>query len=257
MSRLTALSSTSRILDGVSHRGAARLMLRANSTCASVPVLSVTRPTCATTSAASLFRRRSKLVLRNTMLDLQPIRMLSHDSVSSVLPEHPPTPPYPCPFLTTEEIETYLGPLYVRAWSVHRSDPGPKNKPAPELVKRFTFSTPDKLGAFLRDLAEITERENHHAVQEVSHDPPSVVIKVHTHYGLRPARSADEPRRVRVQPGITLRDVRFAYLVEHAFSEYVARREAGNATMMSSPSPEEQPRTAEALEARRGESGGV
>ncbi|OJT03351.1 hypothetical protein TRAPUB_6020 [Trametes pubescens] len=170
-------------------------------------------------------------------------------------PELPPPPPFPCPFLTDDEIATYLGPLYAREWTVQPSDPKATKKPSPELVKRFAFSTFNELNAFLHlDLLDITQSENHHARQDITPDPPSLIVRVHTHSGLRPARHAEEPRRARVQPGITLRDVRFVYLLEQRLAARggtaAVRSEAENM-----PSADEQPRSVAAVEARRGLSG--
>ncbi|KAI0649202.1 hypothetical protein C8Q79DRAFT_498317 [Trametes meyenii] len=138
----------------------------------------------------------------------------------SNLPDLPRAPPYPCPFLTEEETDTYLEPLYARAWVSQDYESSHKSTLTKELAKRFTFPDTQALGRFLQDLKVITDSENHHALQDVSQDPPSVIIKVHTHSALRPASYAEEPRRARVQPGITLRDVRFAYLVEERYSTY-------------------------------------
>ncbi len=93
----------------------------------------------------------------------------------------------------------------------------------------------------------------HHARQDITPDPPSLIVRVHTHSGLRPARHAEEPRRARVQPGITLRDVRFAYLLEQRLAARGGAAERSEAEDM--PSTDEQPRSAAAVEARRGLSG--
>ncbi|CDO74956.1 hypothetical protein BN946_scf184945.g28 [Trametes cinnabarina] len=106
--------------------------------------------------------------------------------------------------------------------------------------------------AFLEDLKEVTDSENHHAVQDVASSPPSVTIRVHTHSGLRPASIPDEPRKGRVQPGITLRDIRFAYLIEDRFAKYaVADGQSERSRVSSGALEEEQPNSAEALERRR------
>ncbi len=78
-------------------------------------------------------------------------------------------------------------------------------------------------------------------------DPPSIVIRVHTHSGLRPASHPGERRKDRVQPGITLRDVRFAHLVELALVDGVPAhyRELTPSDIAA------QPRSAEGVEARR------
>ncbi|TFK84083.1 hypothetical protein K466DRAFT_589212 [Polyporus arcularius HHB13444] len=160
-------------------------------------------------------------------------------------PELPPAPRYPCPFLTEEEINTYLTPLYRRSWTVQPSSHGPTKKAAPELVKRFDFSSGSQVGEFLERVGWVQESENHHETREVNES--SVTIRVHTHSGLRPASHPEEPRKRRVCPGITLRDVRFAYLLEGAAEGCGCVQSRGRYGML----PEEQPRSAEAVEARR------
>ncbi|KAI9057308.1 hypothetical protein FKP32DRAFT_1598400 [Trametes sanguinea] len=162
---------------------------------------------------------------------------------ASELPQLPPAPAYPCPFLTDEEIKHYLIPLYERGWTVQPSQTA--KKPAPELVKRFEFeSNSTSLKGFLEDINDVTEGENHHAALSTGSSPPSVTVRVHTHSGLRPASHPDEARKGRVQPGITLRDVRFAYLLEQRHANY------SDAVVVEVPE-EEQPTSAEALERRR------
>ena len=72
----------------------------------------------------------------------------------------PDAPSYPCPFLTDEEVQTYLTSLYARCWTVQPSTPGDKNKAAPELVKTFAFSSSQELDRFLRRVDDITRSEN-------------------------------------------------------------------------------------------------
>ncbi|KAJ8495970.1 hypothetical protein ONZ51_g1402 [Trametes cubensis] len=118
------------------------------------------------------------------------------------------------------------------------------------------FSSNASLESFKRDYEQVTTSENHHAVREYADMPPSVTIKVHTHQALRPAAYPDEPRPRRKLPGITLRDVRVAYLLEGHFARYV--RSGGEeelASLRPSTSVEDQPNTAEAIEARRVSSG--
>lgn len=80
-----------------------------------------------------------------------------------------------------------------------------------------------------------------------------MVVRVHTHSGLRPAHHAEEPRRARAQPSITLRDVRFAYLLEQRLAVRGGAAEPAGAE--EAPLAEEQPRSAAKVEARRQSSG--
>ncbi|KAI8980121.1 hypothetical protein BD414DRAFT_493693 [Trametes punicea] len=211
------------------------------------PHLAVYRPLTTATGHFAIGSPRTPSVVRARFTSGIP-----HEPLD--LPHLPPAPRYPCPFLTDEEIQTHLVPLYERAWTIQPSSSN--STPAPELVKRCEFTSEAALGLFLDDLKEITASENHHAVQETTSSPPSVTIRVHTHSGLRPATHPDEPRRTRVQPGITLRDVRFACLAEERFAKYVTSgRGIERSSMVSTVQEEEQPRSAEALEARRWASG--
>lgn len=56
----------------------------------------------------------------------------------------------------------------------------------------------------------------HHATKEITRDPAAVVVRVHTHSALRPPSNSSDSETVqgRKQPGITLRDIRFAYLLD-------------------------------------------
>ncbi|KAI0775279.1 hypothetical protein BD413DRAFT_534697 [Trametes elegans] len=132
------------------------------------------------------------------------------------LPPLPPAPPYPCPVLTEEEIQHFVQPLLNRSWSK-------KALPAAEstegripsvLEKVFSFEHRAALDAFLQDVQDVTEAENHHADLDVKPEGPAVIVSVHTHTALWPPQYEGEKRRARVKPGLSLRDVRFAMLLE-------------------------------------------
>ena len=80
--------------------------------------------------------------------------------LDKLLPELPSAPPYPCPFLTDEDVQTYLLPLYPRGWTVQPSKTGDDNKRAPELVKAFAFENSSQLEEFLRKATDVTNAEN-------------------------------------------------------------------------------------------------
>ncbi|TBU50417.1 hypothetical protein BD309DRAFT_945523 [Dichomitus squalens] len=163
------------------------------------------------------------------------------------LPGLPPAPPYPCPFLTDEEITTYLLPLYSRGWTVRPSKTSGGNKPAPELVKAFSFESRSNLDGFMLKVSELTQSENHHPTIDDSSDEATRTIRVHTHSGLRPASHPGERRKDRVQPGITLRDIRYAYLFEDLFE----RCEGARYRELERSDIRAQPTSPEAIEARR------
>ncbi len=110
-----------------------------------------------------------------------------------------------------------------------------------ERERRHTPASPSSVS----ELTDPSVYVQHHGTQDVNES--SVTIRVHTHSGLRPASQPEEPRKRRVRPGITLRDVRFAYLLEGAADGCGFVQSRGRYGML----PEEQPRSAEAVEARR------
>ncbi|PCH42522.1 hypothetical protein WOLCODRAFT_72172, partial [Wolfiporia cocos MD-104 SS10] len=119
------------------------------------------------------------------------------------LPELPPAPDYPCSYLTQADINTYLLPLYHRAWVVGSSEYSrevsgpPLPNASPELAKQFWFQQGNHEAA-------LTFRRE---IQEIQSDEP-----LPTSPGRQPP----------MRPGITLRDVRLAMLIERAFERHLA-----------------------------------
>ncbi|KAI0787728.1 hypothetical protein C8Q74DRAFT_626587 [Fomes fomentarius] len=134
----------------------------------------------------------------------------------------PPAPKWPCPWLNEEENSRYLRPLVdshgwrTRAIALEVKLNENKAGTSTELEKRFTFDTVDVLDKFLEDMKSLESSEKHHATKEITRDPAAVVVRVHTHSALRPpSNSSDsETMQERKQPGITIRDIRFAYLLD-------------------------------------------
>ena len=109
-----------------------------------------------------------------------------HPTHSFDLPDLPSVPPYPCPFLTDEEIKTYLEPLYLRSWTVQPSDPEHSKTPAPELVKSFKFSSESAAREFLEDFVQWVEtREN---VRTLSPEHVASTNTPRAHSTMRPRR---------------------------------------------------------------------
>ncbi|KAI0710216.1 hypothetical protein C8Q76DRAFT_798960 [Earliella scabrosa] len=89
-----------------------------------------------------------------------------------------------------------------------------------EIEKRFTFPSLAALDEFLENVSVLETREKHHATKEVTREShePTVVLRSHTHSALRPPLDPSETAQDRAHPGITLRDIRFAYGVEGLLS---------------------------------------
>lgn len=73
----------------------------------------------------------------------------------------PPRQPYPCPWLTKSDVDTYVIPLVTRGWRVVPSDNGPSE--GVMLGKKMEFATGDDLDNFaerlrvLMDQAHVSE----------------------------------------------------------------------------------------------------
>ncbi|KZT73564.1 hypothetical protein DAEQUDRAFT_662081 [Daedalea quercina L-15889] len=144
------------------------------------------------------------------------------------LPSLPEAPKYPCPYLTEQEIAMYLQPLYEQGWFIGSSEfmkdkrLGREVEYAPQLVKIFRFSPThpehrEALLAFMESVSQMQTAENHHC--NVLVDGESVQIRTHTH-SARPLPNTNE-ENPRERPGITLRDVRLAILVEQLFHDHL------------------------------------
>ena len=81
------------------------------------------------------------------------------------LPELPPAPPYPCPFLTATDMYTYVLPLYRFGWGISRVPINTSSKkptpPATRLSKRIITANPDIAGKLVKGITNtVIEPEN-------------------------------------------------------------------------------------------------
>jgi hypothetical protein len=77
----------------------------------------------------------------------------------NALPELPSSPRYPCPHLTSDEVQNYLGPLYARGWGVYTKIPT-QDKPASlMLAKDVSFVWHFPLEEFLIVLNALIKKE--------------------------------------------------------------------------------------------------
>ncbi|KAI0951335.1 hypothetical protein AcW1_008402 [Taiwanofungus camphoratus] len=169
------------------------------------------------------------------------------------LPALPAAPRYPCPYLTDEEISQYLMPLYCRAWFVGSSEwlrdyNQAPNRSSPELVKTFHFHEHEHAVKFVDQVEVIHSSENHHST--ISLSDREAHIRIHTHEA-RPPKDPNTEKLPKKLPGITLRDVRLAILLEHVFQGYLSRDE-GDVRSQRPPGPiHMEPSTIEEIEGRR------
>lgn len=74
----------------------------------------------------------------------------------SELPKLPPRQPYPCPWLTKSDVDTYVIPLVARGWRVVPADNGPSE--GVMLGKRMEFATADDLENFVERLGVLMDQ---------------------------------------------------------------------------------------------------
>ncbi|OBZ72376.1 hypothetical protein A0H81_07989 [Grifola frondosa] len=166
----------------------------------------------------------------------------------------PPAPKWPCPHLTDAEITEHLVPLYTKGWTIRtRTLKDPQTEtPTPELAKKFLFRSPKGATAFLRGVDYLADLEHHHPETKTETEPErgcTVDLAVHTHSAIRPSNQPGESVDDRSQPGVTLRDVRYANLCELLFAIHVARNQGLRGECVKDPA--RQPATAAELEALR------
>ncbi|EMD31305.1 hypothetical protein CERSUDRAFT_119863 [Gelatoporia subvermispora B] len=166
-----------------------------------------------------------------------------YDIVSELL--LPPLPAKPLrkstTHLTSEEIQDYLEPLYSRGWVVYSSQraygsspyspDASEGGPSPELVKGLWFRSNASAVRFLRTALDIAEKENHHPTH-ISLISRHIILRMHTHEAV-PNEELSHVVQDPVVPGITLRDVRLAYLLENAYVHAVINRETLNTSRMT------------------------
>ncbi|TCD65341.1 hypothetical protein EIP91_002779 [Steccherinum ochraceum] len=141
---------------------------------------------------------------------------------AQTLPELPDAPKYPCPHLSDEEVVKYLQPLYARSWYLGLQVVkwnGQLRTPL-VLAKKMDFLTYDDSLKFAGDLSGIVKSENHHP--QVSLSPSGrLSLEINTHSATIPGvcpPARKDPQHI--YPGVTLRDVRLAMLVETLWEQH-------------------------------------
>ncbi|KAG8868287.1 hypothetical protein FRC20_003678 [Serendipita sp. 405] len=142
---------------------------------------------------------------------------------TNVLPELPAKPQYPCKHLSDDEVNHYLRPLYERGWGIFTRLPNQEHPvPTLQLARDIHFIWHFALLEFIRELNVITAAEMHHP--KVSYEYQILEIRTQTHTAtLNNSKTDNEPeenRDTKILAGVTLRDVRLAYLMERALEPF-------------------------------------
>ncbi|KAG9220549.1 hypothetical protein CCMSSC00406_0004005 [Pleurotus cornucopiae] len=166
---------------------------------------------------------------KDATLDASYVRHGRTDA-SSTPRQYPPLPDpvsgWPTPWITAEDFERYMGALYDNGWGIRFSSAHSKptthpSRVVPELLKTYHFGSDELAVKFVEDLKELMSEEHHHCVLRVANT--QVTIYTHTH-SARPTLGSKNA------PGITLRDVRFAMLVDSLYSNESVAKDAGDAS---------------------------
>ncbi|KAF8149477.1 hypothetical protein B0H34DRAFT_188454 [Crassisporium funariophilum] len=142
--------------------------------------------------------------------------------------------------ITKREAVAYLQPLYLRDWEVKyiESDDGFnksvrnmsidgllskimwsfKGHITPFLVKTFRFKGNKSARTFMQNTFELENQENHHlSLRLWSERRPTVTVITQTHSARRHLPSPESTAVT--EPGITLRDIRIAVLLENSLND--------------------------------------
>ncbi|KAJ7883252.1 hypothetical protein B0H13DRAFT_2046961 [Mycena leptocephala] len=155
------------------------------------------------------------------------------------LPE-PPPPPLALPFasvqsITEAEIDRYVAPLYQRKWLIFTEMPNliltddaleRSARTVPMLGKKFWFLRGRAATNFLADVVDFARQEKHEPriTMLLGRVKQHVLVRMHT---TRTLGDTEELSGTNVTPGLSVRDLRLAILLENHFQDkYVASRQA-------------------------------
>ncbi|KAF9270074.1 hypothetical protein L218DRAFT_1071565 [Marasmius fiardii PR-910] len=145
----------------------------------------------------------------------------------------PPTSGWPTPWLTPQEVERYLFPLHHSfEWRVSFVSKTQCSRSVPTLQKTFHFGNSHNALEFMKDVLDIADDENHHpATLRYDESPQArVFLGVRTHSAKLPPDLVSyfiehvrrEPPTSLRRQGITLRDIRFALLIDTRYRDQYA-----------------------------------
>ncbi|KAK0437986.1 uncharacterized protein EV420DRAFT_1586815 [Desarmillaria tabescens] len=141
-----------------------------------------------------------------------------HTSLGNV--DLPPSLPTTAPthWLSENELKQYIPPLMRVGWCLRWST---KLKSC-QLSSEFPIAGYKTAMRFMNDISTIADEENHHP-ERIGFASKRLSISVQTHSALSPPiclpGKAENEHTPYKYPGITLRDVRFAMLVQRQYAE--------------------------------------
>ncbi|TFK44151.1 hypothetical protein BDQ12DRAFT_708166 [Crucibulum laeve] len=149
---------------------------------------------------------------------------------------------YPTPWITNEEAQSSLYPLYARGWEARFIDVNGRSTAM--LWTRYMLKSFDAEGArFLLNISRIINTENHHPhYMKITFKKGGYVLEIatYTHQASPPptvfhiGHSLSDPLDLPphptklIAPGITVRDLRFAIRIENTFEDMFGPFAVGN-----------------------------
>lgn len=128
---------------------------------------------------------------------------------------------YPTTWLTQEEFEKYIPPLYSRGWGIRYMYPNKQfcGCNTGELFVRYQFSSYASALEFVQSMGRVAITEMHHPRLLCANYTKHVSVALHT---LTNWAKRDPGKEI--EPGITIRDIRLAILADaHYTKNYAAK----------------------------------
>lgn len=196
--------------------------------CLKLAFRSATRPSLSPRGDALRFNVRAN----STSPTLHPASGLRRDKLSITslldLPDEPPSPDLPAPYIVASEFQSYIWPLYSRRWTIKFTSRehvildgelfGEKYS-TPYLDRRYLIPTNVEAVKFLEGIREIVASDKHEpflAFRTGLNRRRSMSVEIST-LQTQGSPSLFDPAFLRVGSGITLRDVRLAIQVEKLY----------------------------------------
>ncbi|PSS37545.1 hypothetical protein PHLCEN_2v621 [Hermanssonia centrifuga] len=125
------------------------------------------------------------------------------------LPDIPPLPGRPTPWLSDGEVTVYLRPLYLRGWNLVRV-PREKTNSFVALEGKFYFKTDDDATEFVSEARSLMVKLSDEGTLALT--ASEISYRTHTTFAIPPV-SSDKGTPF-VAPGVTLHDIRIALMIQ-------------------------------------------
>ncbi|KAF8800238.1 hypothetical protein BYT27DRAFT_7200422 [Phlegmacium glaucopus] len=130
------------------------------------------------------------------------------------------------PMIMKSELDEFFYPLFRRGWEIKRLEANDNsshsNHASPFLVRKFRFKGNRSARAFLQEIFRIESEEKHHISFNLwSEKRPVITVMTQTHSSRRFDQNTETDHVTTdvIEPGLTLRDIRIAVLLENLLDD--------------------------------------